>query len=333
LKKGVTYSLFINNQNVLQFNYRDDLIIDRIYYTRGGEYILDDVAVTQLSYEVNTSPSTTQETVLEEAALPKIYAMAVGINDYRQHYSNKKIFEADPNVSCDSRSLQLPCLNYIDNDAKGMYDFWASIQGGKVPESQLAVLIDDQATKQNIINTAAKLFSKARENDIILFYASGHGGVGIFCAADDDIEYEKLNAILSQSKAKIKVVMLDAYHAGSIDPVYKSKTVTPATDEELLSIFYEKLMKSGRNIAYLLSSRADENSQIHRQEPNSVFTHYLIKGLRGESDMDNDRLVTLGEIVGYLQNNVNDYVVKNFNKTQRPEIKGSHDNDTPIAKC
>jgi uncharacterized caspase-like protein len=100
---------------------------------------------------------------------------------------------------------------------------------------------------------------------------------------------------MKNSKAKHKIVIADACHSGSLRSATKS---TPASD--IISGYYEALDNStgGSGTAILVSSKAEETSQERSGIRHGVFSFYLIKGLSGEADTDNDNVVSLTNFTG-----------------------------------
>ena len=99
------------------------------------------------------------------------YAVIVGCADYQQ---------ADMD------------LRYSDDDAYRFYAYLKSCEGGGIPDENIAVLVDEAATKTNIINTMNSIFSKASANDMLIFFFTGHGAEGAFCPTDMTNEYSSL---------------------------------------------------------------------------------------------------------------------------------------------
>ncbi|NRA49070.1 MAG: caspase family protein, partial [Phaeodactylibacter sp.] len=115
----------------------------------------------------------------------------------------------------------MPTLRYTDDDAYQLYAFLKSPQGGALPDEQVRLLIDEDATYRNIKEAMRTTFMRADENDVILFYFSGHGLQGFFMPVDYDGYHNKLNHedikfMLENSRAKHKVVLADACHSGSL---------------------------------------------------------------------------------------------------------------------
>ena len=82
---------------------------------------------------------------------------------------------------------------------------------------------------------------------------------------------------------------------------------------------------SGRVI--LSSSRPNEFSQERPNLSNSVFTHYLLKGLRGEADIQRNGVITLPEIYDYVY----DRTKGETEGAQHPQMEGAVAGRFPIA--
>jgi hypothetical protein len=220
----------------------------------------------------------------------------------------------------------MPVLRYTDDDAYRMYAFLKSPEGGALEDDQISILIDEAATKQNIINTMNKIFGKAGPNDLVMLYFSGHGLKGSFLPSDFDgfnnkLEHEEINAILKNSPAKYKLCIADACHSGSLLAM-KSGQV-PNT----LANYYQSLAQAQRGTALIMSSKSDETSLESSGLRQGVFSHFLIRGLKGEADFNTDKVVTVQELFNFVSSNVKSYT----NHRQSPLIKGDYDKNMTVA--
>lgn len=234
-----------------------------------------------------------------------IYALVVGVASY-QH---------------------MPSLKYTDDDAYQVYAFLKSPEGGAIPNENIKVLVDDVATKNNILMAMEQLFSKADENDVVLLYMSGHGLEGSFIPSDFDgyknqLAYNDITSILNKSKAKHKLCIADACHSGSII-ASKGSDFAPAVNN-----YYSILggLNTG-GTAMLLSSAADELSMEYSGLRQGVFSHYLMNGLRGAADSDHNKIVTISELYRYLYDKVRVYT----QNKQSPILTGNYNQNMPVA--
>jgi hypothetical protein len=233
----------------------------------------------------------------------KIWAMVVGVAAYEH----------------------MPILNYTDDDAYKMYAFLRSPEGGGIPDEQIQVLIDEGATRKNILRNMNLLFQQADSNDVILFYFSGHGLQNSFLPIDFDghlnkVKHSEIKEIFENSKAKYKICIADACHAGGIT---RAKDIAYAGT----SYYYDAFKDIHGGTAFMLSSKAEEVSIENAGLRQGIFTHFLIKGLKGGADQNGDKIVTIGEVYDYVNINVKFYTSNH----QHPVIFGDYDSKMPIS--
>jgi hypothetical protein len=222
-------------------------------------------------------------------------------------------------------------LTYTKDDAYRMYAFYKSPEGGSLPDRQIALLIDEDATRKNVIKAIQDIYSQAGKDDIIIFYFSGHGAEGAFITSEfdkDDIKdykgilwHEELQSVFQQSSAKYKYLIADACHAGSFTKASRQ------SGTQSRGAFYQAFEQSKGGFVLLLSCMGDELSLETRGVRQGIFSHYLLRGLKGESDSNKDKIVSVVELFEYVNNNV-----KNFTcGKQNPVISGNYDEALPIA--
>lgn len=220
----------------------------------------------------------------------------------------------------------MPVLRYTDDDAYRFYAFLKSLEGGALPDPQLRLLIDEEATHENIMTGLDEIFSQAGPNDLVLFYFSGHGLNGSFLPIDFDgynnkISHEEIAAQFNKCKAKYKLCLADACHSGSLIAMRSGET------EQVLTQYYASLAKSVAGTALIMSSKSDETSLESAGLRQGVFSHFLIRGLKGEADKNSDKVVSVQEIYDFVYRNVRDYT----GNRQSPVIKGTYDPIMPVS--
>lgn len=257
------------------------------------EQLLDDLDFTSPE---KTSPNAFNERV-------DIYALVVGVATY----------------------AHMPSLKYTDDDAYQVYAFLKSPEGGAVPEDKVKVLIDDSATKSNILLAMDELFSKADANDVVFLYISGHGLEGSFIPSDfngysNNIPYTEITKIIDKSEAKSKICIADACHSGSL---VTAKTPFQAS----LDDYYQVLGQSAGGTALMMSSAASEVSLEYSGLRQGVFSHYLLKGMKGGADTNGDKIVNVSELFAYISKGVASYTAQK----QTPVLTGTYDPQMPVA--
>ena len=225
----------------------------------------------------------------------KTYAVVVGISDYKSlNYTNGD-------------------LRYADKDAQKFVSFLKSKQGGAIFTTDMVVLLNEDATKENIIKSLLS-FEKAKSNDKIWFYFSGHGivdGLVPYDAAANHystiLTYTEIKKAFKASLASTKICIADACHTGSMQPKSNKSNNTNTKNDNF-----------NMNIAMILSSRSSQNAVENFAARGGVFTYFLLKGLYGYADFDKNKSITIKELFQY----VSPKVKKNTPNRQSPVFIG-----------
>jgi len=280
-----------------------------MYFASGrvyGAVWVNGAAVKELDSEEQV-PATPVR--MEQTKNVKIWAVVVGVGRY----------------------TSMPSLKFTDDDAYRFYSFLRSVEGGALPENQIAILVDEDATRENILKKMREYFLRADENDVVLFYFSGHGLEGCFLPVDYDgynnkLRHEEVKQILQQSKAKHKLCIADACHSGTLsygNGALAAKGPVPVS----LQRYYQAFEDTNGGVALLMSSKAEELSLEDHGLRQGVFTYYVLQGLKGAADTDNDYLVTIKELYKYVYAKVREYTAN----VQTPVLTGDYDDDMPVA--
>ncbi|MCB0651214.1 MAG: caspase family protein [Saprospiraceae bacterium] len=234
----------------------------------------------------------------------KVWALIIGISGYSH----------------------MPALRYPDDDAYRIFAFLQSPSGGAIPEDQIRILIDEAATKDNIKNAMKEIFWKAGPNDLVFMYFSGHGLKGAFLPIDFDgtankLYHEEVVQILDKSPAKYKLCIADACHSGSL------LALKGGTEPSVFGKYYESLANAKAGTALIMSSKSDETSLESSGLRQGVFTHFLIRGMKGEADSNGDKIVNVQELYNYVYTNVREYT----GNRQSPIIRGDYDHNMTVG--
>lgn len=224
-----------------------------------------------------------------------------------------------------ARYKHMPTLRYTDDDAYQVYAFLKSPEGGALRDEQVKLLIDEDATRTNILGAMRNIFLKADENDVVLFYFSGHGLQGSFLPVDFDgqnnsLRHEELKNLLKASKARHKLVLADACHSGSL-------LARRSALNSQLKEYYTAFEHVPGGTALLMSSKGEEYSLEDGGLRSGVFSHFLVKGLKGQADQDLDKVITVKELFNYVHKNVRTYT----GNVQTPTLTGDYNEKMPVA--
>jgi len=242
--------------------------------------------------------------ISNDAGKTQIYALIVGVATYNH----------------------MPSLKYTDDDAYQLYAFLRSPEGGAIPDDNIKILIDDAATQKTIRQELASLAARADKNDVVMLYMSGHGLDGAYVPSDFDgyknhIPYGDILNVLNTSAANHKLFITDACHSGSM--IASARTpLNVAIDN-----FYSAYNTIDGGTAIMMSSKKEEVSLEYGGLRQGIFSHFLIKGLKGNADKNGDKLINITELYNYIAANVKSYTAN----AQNPTIMGDYDKSMPVS--
>lgn len=244
------------------------------------------------------------------------YAIIVGVADYKNFHG---IGDGD--------------LNYTVSDAINFASFLKSKKGGSVPATNIVLLTNAQASKGNIIAKGKALFAKAKKDDRVIFYFSGHGAKGCFLPYDfstmgDNLLYfSEVKSIFKAAKCDTKLLFADACFAGSM------KNNISANKALMKSIKKGHKSADNMNIVVMMSCQDDETSIESSAWGNGLFTYYLMEGLGGKANRDGNKFVTIQELYYYVYHKVQDRAAQcRPPHKQTPELFGKFDLRLIVAK-
>jgi len=243
---------------------------------------------------------------------------------------------------------RIPSLRYASVDAESFYEWLISLNGGKYAPSRVNLLIDRDATARNIRQALFEWLGQALEEDIVTIYFAGHGSPqspdrpsNLFFLPYD-AQYDNIastgfpmwdieTALKRFIKANKVVVIADACHAGGVGRPFDIATragrgimVNP------INAGLQNLSKVGDGVCVISASDEGQLSQEGKTwgGGHGVFTYFLLQGLEGEADYNNDDTVMLGELIPYLSEKVR----RATRNAQSPVVAGKFDPALTIAR-
>jgi hypothetical protein len=264
--------------------------------------------VTELSCPAPQEAQPSQPAPLPSYVRNK-YALIIGIGRF-----------ADPRI---------PQLRYAAKDAQDLAAVLIDPRYGRFDPAKVEVLVDEAATRENILNALQELFLQAREEDLVFLYVSTHGsgqrreqglgGVGYIVTYDtaldkiwlDALDYQGFSEKVSLIRAGRKAIFLDtcfsgqALRRGEKALVVEGMGIAPRT---------AKLFLSGEGTYVITSSRADERSFESEELENSYFTWYLMQALRLEEPP------SIQQVFRVLDQEVPRAVARDFQQSQHPQM-------------
>jgi uncharacterized caspase-like protein len=207
-------------------------------------------------------------------------------------------------------------LQFADRDARDFRDFLLSPDGGSFPRDNVHLLINEDATAQNVRSALFTFLTKAQPQDEVVLYVAGHG------APDPN---DPRNLYLLTYDTKLDDMGGTAFPMWQLQDVFtrvlKAKRVVTFADTcHSYGFSGERRGKKSNNLVnqYVAKAANDSDravitasdiSQLSYESDkwgggHGVFTFFLLKGLHGEADLNKDGTVTAGELFSYIHDNV-----------------------------
>ncbi|MEH0155124.1 caspase family protein [Limibacter armeniacum] len=232
------------------------------------------------------------------------------------------------------QNKDVPNVDFALNDARLMKAYLVEAFGFR--EGNIIYVEDASQARFNSIfgnnaNYRGQLYNYIREDesDVFIFY-SGHGAPDLdkkeayFVPVDCDPSLVALNGYsldtfysnLGKMPYKSLTVVLDACFSGVSDGGMLISQASPVLIKAKSRVFQDE-----RSILFT-SAGAQQVSSWFPEKQHSLFTYYFLKGLQGDSDMDGDDVITLGEMQEYLFKEVTYRARRLHNRMQVPDVVG-----------
>jgi len=114
--------------------------------------------------------------------------------------------------------------------------------------------------------------------------------------------------------AREVVVMLDSCFSGAGGRSVIAKGARP------LVVTMAAPSDIGGKTVVLAASSGSQISSTYEKKGHGLFTYFMLKGLKGKADIDEDGRVEIGELFNYVKPNVERIARKFYNNEQTPQI-------------
>jgi hypothetical protein len=237
------------------------------------------------------------------------YAVVIGIEQYRR---------------------ELPNVNFASHDANVVKEYLTKRLG--FAEENVVSLVNEHAAKSDVEKYLEYWLPEHLDHDsTVLIYYSGHGAAnfktneGYLLPFDGDPTYldgtgyplKRLYETLEKSPAKEVVVMLDSCFSGTGSRSVTSKGLRPV----IVSV--DNPILAGGKTVVLTASSGVQASSTYYSKSHGLLTYFLLKGLQGSADQNNDGKIDLSEVYTYLKPHVESVARQEFNNEQTPQLLGS----------
>lgn len=234
-------------------------------------------------------------------------------------------------------------VEYAKRDAEAMRRYLVEAFG--YSDGNIIVLDDPskgdlERTFGAVGNPEGQLFNWASRKpgkcDVFVYYV-GHGAPsikekkGYLVPADASPDYIEINgypldvlyANLAKVPAKSLTVVLDACFSGETpDAAGQVTTLLQGASPLVVAPITENVPA---NAVVMTAASGSQIASWYPDKRHSLFTYYLLKGLKGSADTNHDGVIKLSELQRYVSANVAPVARAVYNREQTPEIRGDSD--------
>lgn len=199
-----------------------------------------------------------------------------------------------------------PALAGLTAPGKDAADFARILQDADVCAfDEVKVLLDQPSSAA--IEAIDEFFDQRKPDDLLVLYFSGHGvrdELGSLYLAFTNtirsrlrstaVKSDYIREAMDQSRSRRQVLILDCCNSGAFPQGVKAE-VGGAMGMMAAFQGYGRYVLTASDATQF----AWEGDQVIGATDNSLFTHFLIQGLRGEADTDGDGKITVDKLYDY----------------------------------
>jgi len=228
---------------------------------------------------------------------------------------------------------QSPKATYANLDAKYFAEY--AKRGFGIKQQNIKLLIDKDANLISSIGILEKWLPgkiKSGQTELIIFFA-GHGLVSndgkelFLLSQDSDPDLLKRTALsrseifdtITKLKPKSVTMFFDTCYSG----VSRDEETLLASARPVRIIANEE-EGIPDNFTIFSASQLDQISSGLKEAKHGIFSYYLMKGLEGKADSNQDKKITNGELLAYMDENVSQKASE-LGRQQNPSLAGDPD--------
>ncbi|MFA6003142.1 MAG: caspase family protein [Elusimicrobiota bacterium] len=215
---------------------------------------------------------------------PHAYAVVIGVEKYRD----------------------IPAVDFAARDAQAVYEYLTRAMG--FDPKNVILLEDERASRTDMATYLGPwLRDRVPAGGRVFVYYSGHGspdpttGAGYLIPYDGNPNYVETTAFalrqlydnLAGLPTKDVTVVLDSCFSGAGGRSFLAQGVRP-----LVNV---KLAAPGGGMVVLSAAQGDQISTYFPETQHGMLTYFLLRGLRGAADADQDGSVTTRELFEYVR--------------------------------
>lgn len=248
---------------------------------------------------------------------PVLHLVVVGINQYQNSALN---------------------LNFAQPDAAAVLKFFSSVAPKLFRTVNVTQLLNNGATRSEVLSTFQGLKSTAPE-DVVILYLAGHGESAgsnwyflphdvVYPERPEELQKKGLSSqeirdLVMQIGAKKVLLLMDACKSGFALQAFSARGVD---ERQALA-----QLARANGVHVVAASNKDQFASEVQELGHGVFTYTLLEGLKGQADgSPKDGIVTVRELLAFVEARLPELSLKYRTERQYP-VAESRGMDFPLA--
>jgi hypothetical protein len=240
------------------------------------------------------------------------YAIVIGVEEYRQ---------------------KLPKAVFATHDAQAVAESLTRVMGYSA--ENVITLINDQATYADVAKYVEKwLLKNVKSGSTVFIYYSGLGtsnpetGEVFLVPYDGDPSFidqtgyslKRMSDALKKLPAKEVIVVLDSCFSGAGGKSVLAEGARP------VAVNLQKSFALSGNMTVLSAVSGDQACSSYQAKSHSLFTYYMLRGIRDEDVMRPDGSLDIRDLFAYARPQVERIAKKKNSSIQSPQLMDSAKN-------
>jgi len=246
------------------------------------------------------------------ASNPNSIALIIGLDDYKT----------------------MPNAPWAESDASTFYDYAHNVLG--IPTERIRLITGEDSSRIGIWKLLTQWLPSqvVKNKSNIYVYFAGHGlasedGKEVYLMPyDADTSMLEWTALLRKDvingldklKARSVTLFMDTCYSGAA----KGGQQTLVASRGLRIVKKDTLADLPSNFTLFSAAANDETAISHPTQKNGLFSYWMMRGLGGEADSNNDSKLTNGELHAFISDKVQKTAISKGHN-QHPQLVGDKD--------
>lgn len=238
---------------------------------------------------------------------PSMYAVVIGINEYKNPKLELKYAVADAKLFAET----------IRQVAKPLFE-----------KVEVKILTTKEETTKEHIKKTLESYRGLNPEDVFVFYVASHGTVdegeyflitsnvgslSTFRLKEDALTQAELKELIANVPSTKKFIVIDTCNAGKLGEALQMAMLTRGMSEETAVKILSRAVGST-----IISASTSLQEALEGYQGHGLFTYVLVEGLKGRADTDGDGFIKTLELATYVDSEVPVLAEKVFKRTQYP---------------